>query len=83
MKKIPELKLSKKGNELINFYKLMVEKGYSNDNFNPGRFKKILKNIFDDFNIKTVLDYGSGRGSWGKKDLYQWYSISIRIFQTR
>ena len=23
--------------------------------------------IFDDFNIKTVLDYGSGRGSWEKK----------------
>tara|TARA_B100000989_G_scaffold207185_1_gene156981 strand:- start:606 stop:776 length:171 start_codon:yes stop_codon:yes gene_type:complete len=56
MKNIPESKLSKKGNELINFFKLMVQKGYSNDNFNPGRFKNILKNIFDDFNIKTVLD---------------------------
>ena len=67
MKNIPELKLSKKGNELISFYKLMVEKGYSNDNFNPGRFKNVLKNIFDDFNVKTVLDYGSGRGSWEKK----------------
>jgi len=56
MKNIPVSKLSKKGNELINFFKLMVQKGYSNDNFNPGRFKNILKNIFDDFNIKTVLD---------------------------
>ena len=34
MSKIPELKLSKKGNELVNFYKLMVGDGYKNDNFN-------------------------------------------------
>ena len=25
------------------------------------------KKIFDDYNIKTILDYGSGRGSWEKK----------------
>ena len=67
MRKIPELKLSKKGNELVNFYKLMVDDGYQNDNFNPGRFKEFLKNSFDEYNIKTVLDYGSGRGNWNKK----------------
>ena len=32
MSKIPELNLSKKGNELVSFYKLMVESGYQNDN---------------------------------------------------
>ena len=67
MRKIPELKLSKKGNELVNFYKLMVDDGYQNDNFNPGRFKEFLKNSFDEYNIKTVLDYGSGRGNSNKK----------------
>ena len=67
MSKIPELKLSKKGNELVNFYKLMVGDGYKNDNFNPGRFKEFLKNSFEEYNIKTVLDYGSGRGNWNKK----------------
>ena len=67
MNKIPELKLSKKGNELVNFYKLMVGNGYQNDHFNPGRFKEFLKNSFDEYNVKTVLDYGSGRGNWYKK----------------
>ena len=67
MNKISELKLSKKGNELINFYKLMVKNGYTNDNFNPGKFKNILKKNFDENKIKTVLDYGAGRGDWKKK----------------
>ena len=58
-----ELKLSKKGVELINFYKFMVEQGYRNDYFNPGKFNIILKKFFDEYNIKTVLDYGSGRGN--------------------
>lgn len=67
MNNIPKLKLSKKGNELINLYKLMVKQGYRNDNFNPGRFRTALKKIFDEYNIRTILDYGSGRGSWQKK----------------
>ena len=75
MNKISELKLSKKGNELINFYKLMVKNGYTNDNFNPGKFKNILKKIFDENKIKTVLDYGAGRGDW-KKKIYKNNTVS-------
>ena len=67
MSKIPELKLSKKGMELIDFYKFMVEVGYRNDYFNPGKYNIILKKIFDEYKIKTVLDYGAGRGSWEQK----------------
>ena len=67
MSKIPELKLSKKGIELIDFYKFMVEVGYSNDYFNPGKYNIILKKIFDEHKIKTVLDYGAGIGSWEQK----------------
>ena len=59
----------------------MVESGYQNDNFNAGRFKDFLKKSFDEYNIKTVLDYGSGRGNWHKKFimtiLYQLLTILI------
>ena len=67
MKKIPELKLSKKGNDLLDMYKQMVEEGYRNDYFNPKKYKEFLKNIFEENNIKTVLDYGSGQGKWEDK----------------
>ena len=56
MKKIPELKLSKRGNDLLDMYKQMVGEGYRNDYFNPKKYKEFLKNIFDENNIKTVLD---------------------------
>ena len=40
MKKIPELKLSKRGNDLLDMYKQMVQKGYCNDYFNPKKYKE-------------------------------------------
>ena len=40
MKKIPDLKLSRKGNELIEMYKLMVDQGYDNNLFNIICFSK-------------------------------------------
>ena len=46
MKSVHKLKQSQKGNELINFYKLMVKKEYSNENFNAYRLKSCLKNFF-------------------------------------
>ena len=64
MKKIPELKLSKRGIELLEMYKQMVVGGYRNDYFNPKKYKQFLKNTFIENKIKTVLDYGSGRGKW-------------------
>ena len=52
MSKIPELKLSKKGNELVNFYKLMVGDGYKNDNFNPGGLRNFLKIVLMNIILK-------------------------------
>jgi|TARA_B100000123_G_scaffold232153_1_gene182043 hypothetical protein len=31
------------------------------------KFKKILKTLFTKYNIKSVLDYGAGQGSWENK----------------
>lgn len=45
----------------------MVEEGYRNDYFNPKKYKEFLKNIYDENNIKTVLDYGSGQVKWEDK----------------
>ena len=62
------LKLSDKGNELLEMYKSMVESGYSNDLFNLRNYRKFVKQKFEEFNINTVLDYGSGQSNWKKKD---------------
>ena len=64
MHKIPELKLSKKGNKLLEMYKSMVDEGYKNNLFNIKNYKDFLKKTFHENNIKTVLDYGSGRSDW-------------------
>ena len=63
MKNIPDLKLSKKGYELLEMYKLMVDQGYDNNLFNIKKFKEFLKNIFLENKVKSVLDYGSGRSN--------------------
>jgi len=68
MKNIPELKMSKKGKELLDMYILMVKTGYRNDYFNPKKYKEFLKTIFIENKIKTVLDYGSGKGDWENKN---------------
>ena len=31
------------------------------------KFKEILKTLFTKYNIKSLLDYGAGQGSWDKK----------------
>ena len=68
MKKIPDLKLSRKGNELIEMYKLMVDQGYDNNLFNIKKFKEFIKKIIIENNIISVLDYGSGRSDWFDKN---------------
>ena len=72
-------KKSKKFEELILMYKQMTENGYSRSNgefipsekvygdLEPLRHKSYLKKVFQKFNIKTVLDYGSGKGNWNKE----------------
>ena len=73
--KNPFLK-SSKYEELINIYKDIALNGcyYENGDFCPPervfgksgqlKFKEVLKKIFHKNNIKTVLDYGGGQGSW-------------------
>ncbi len=60
------LKLSKKGLELLKLYKDMVGDGYRNDLFNLRHFKELVKEKLITHNIKSILDYGSGRSDWNK-----------------
>jgi hypothetical protein len=76
MSNIPELKLSKKGNELLKMYKLMVNDGYNNNLFNIKNYKKFLKNTFNENQINSVLDYGSGRSDWNDKSFDQDNNLS-------
>ena len=60
------LKLSKKGLELLKLYKNMVNDGYRNDLFNLRNFKELVKEKLIIHNVKSILDYGSGRSDWNK-----------------
>ena len=51
MHKIPELKLSKKGNKLLEIYKSMVDEGYKNNLFNIKNYKEFLKKTFHENKI--------------------------------
>ena len=77
-----DIQLSAKGKELIEFYKQMangyerydlngnitkVEKEQAYTLFNISMFKNILRPIFTQNKIKTVLDYGCGGSDWDKK----------------
>ena len=68
-------KISAKGQELIEMYKIMANSGneFTNykfkdgenitngyDKFNAGYYKNFLLSQFSDYNIKTLLDYGCG-----------------------
>jgi len=81
MKKIPDLKLSRKGNELIEMYKLMADQGYQNNLFNIKKFKELIKKIFIQNNITSVLDYGSGRSDWFDKNFdNEKYQSAVEYF---
>ena len=69
-----EMKLSKKGNDLIKLYEEMVEKGIQKVDgtinnsaynfFQLKKFRSMVKDKLSDEAIKTVLDYGSGGSDW-------------------
>ena len=71
--------LSEKYEELIQIYKYIAKNGcyYVNGTFAPPRkvfgksgqikFKELLNKYFSFYDIKTVLDYGGGQGSWDIK----------------
>ena len=71
--------LSSKYEELIEIYKDIAKNGcyYHDGSYAPPnkvfgksgqlKFKSLLKKYFAHYNIKTVLDYGGGQGSWDIK----------------
>ena len=68
-----DVKLSKKGNELIRLYEEMAKttikrrdgKDISSYNdFQLRKFRNILKDKISNEAIKTVLDYGGGGSNW-------------------
>ena len=70
------LSLSKKGEELIEHYKNMVDHGYERadgiyvkntyEDFELKKFKEPIQPQFKYWNIKSVLDYGGGGSNWDK-----------------
>ena len=69
-----KFKLSKQGEELINLYKQMADKGYSRtdgvevkkafSDFELRKFRNLCKEKLSQDSIKTVLDYGGGGSNW-------------------
>ena len=68
------LKLSKKGEDLIKFYKRMAKEGYNRtdgikvqsayNDFELQKFRNVVKQNLQQEQIKTVLDYGGGGSDW-------------------
>ena len=68
------LKLSKKGEDLISFYKKMAKEGYNRidgirvqsayNDFELQKFRNIVKQNLKSEKIKSVLDYGGGGSDW-------------------
>jgi len=75
-----KLFLSKKGMELIEHYKTMAKTGYRRkdgsfvkdayESFELKKFEKFILPQFNHFNIKSVLDYGSGGSDWDNKNFF-------------
>ena len=68
------LKLSKKGEDLITFYKTMAKEGYDRidgmrvqsayNDFELQKFRNVVKQNMQSEQIKSVLDYGGGGSDW-------------------
>ena len=68
------LKLSKKGTDLIKYYKRMAKEGYDRidgvnvqsayNDFELQKFRNVVKHNMQQEEIKTVLDYGGGGSDW-------------------
>ena len=85
-----EIKLSKKGNELIRLYEEMAVKGIDRtdgtrkekvyNDFQLKKFRDICKNKISDKKINTVLDYGGGGSDWDAQDFEPKTSQSAKQF---
>ena len=68
------LKLSKKGTDLIKYYKTMAKEGYDRidgikvqsayNDFELQKFRNVVKQNMQQEQIKTALDYGGGGSDW-------------------
>lgn len=66
--------LSEKGQKLIQLYETMADSGYDRtdgariekayNDFELRKFRAHVKPVYQDFRIKTVLDYGCGGSDW-------------------
>ena len=85
-----KVKLSPKGQKLLEIYKSFFSKGYitkdkkeisKQETYNSFELK-VLKNkiltIFKKYSIESVVDYGSGQSNWYKKDFH--YNMSAIEF---
>ena len=82
-------KISSKGEELIEMYKIMahnfkvedgriVTKGYNM--FNAGYYRDFLLSQFSDYDIKTLLDYGCGGSDWNDINFTKDKKSAINFF---
>ena len=86
------MQYSQKGLELISMYKEMSEKGYKlksggtiesgavYSDFELSKVKDKVRDIFTRYNIKTVLDYGSGGSNWLKLALFSHFFAFVAHF---
>ena len=83
-------KISAKGQELIEMYKIMannykvedgstIKNGY--DMFNAGFYKDFLLSQFSDYDIKTLLDYGCGGSDWNDTNFTKDKKSAINFFR--
>ena len=73
--------MSEKGNALVSMYEDMVLNGYSTrhgeqisdtyNSFEIYKFRSALKSIFAQFQVESVLDYGSGGCDWNKNNAFE------------
>ena len=71
------LKLSKKGQRLVKLYEIMANEGLKRidgqliqkpyNEFQLSKFRKLILTDFQTYDIKTVLDYGSGGSDWEER----------------
>lgn len=71
------LTYSKKGQELIDLYKQMVDEGYVRDDqlhveqvfsdFELRPYRADIKRVLEQFSVSSVLDYGAGASDWHRE----------------
>lgn len=84
------LKLSKKGEDLISFYKKMAKEGYNRidgirvqsayNDFELQKFRNIVRQNLKSQKIRSVLDYGGGGSDWNASNFEPFTGESAKQF---